>query len=241
MSSTPAPYLRGGPVTAVFPTGYIPSAASGGVAPFGLLDVVTASGNIYHWAEQKCNVPPVVTVGGEFETAQTYQGWLTGQPKFQTYGSTETDTGTISVQNLSGNTIQRDVALAFSKYEFIGALVIYRLWRGDAEQSIFTFIGNVTDADIDETQMDLTLEGFGNYSAITAPFANIDVSCPLSFASVACGSTSPTPCQQSYGSCTSIERFMGVIIQWDSANSLAPAVQIAQPAPAVLRNPARPF
>lgn len=238
MSSSPAPYLNGGLVTI---GGSSANASSGGVAPFGLLQLLTASGNLYNWSEQKCSADSAFAIGSGPYVPLTFLPWLTGQAKFQISGTTQTDTGSISVQNVSGNTVTRDVSTAFSKSEFIGALAIYRLWRADAEQSIFFFMGNVTSAAVSETQMDLSLEGFGNYSAVTAPFANIDVSCPLSFGSEACASMSPTPCQQSYGTCTSIERFMGVIIQWDSANLIAPFTSIAQPAPVVARNPARPF
>ena len=165
-----------------------------------------------------------------------YTEWLIDKQRFQLFGSTQTDTGTLSVQNLSGNTVQRDVALAYARNEFIGAFVYYRLWRADAEFAIFQFMGNVVDADIDEQVMDLTLEGFGNYSAIRAPAYAIDVACPLFFGSMACGSTAATPCQQSYGTCSSIERFAGAVVQWDFSNGIAPLVQIAQPPPVASAN-----
>jgi len=170
-----------------------------------------------------------------------YLDWLVKTQHFQLFGSTQTDTATLSVQNLSGNTVERDVALAYAKNEFIGAFVYYRLWRADAECAIFQFAGNVVDADIDEEVMELTLEGFGNYSAIRAPAYAIDVACPLFFGSIACGSTSPTPCQQSYGTCTSIERFAGALVQWDFSDGVTPLVQIAQPPPVAAANLARPF
>jgi hypothetical protein len=64
----------------------------------------------------------------------------------------------------------------------------------------------------------------------------------LFFGSAACGSTNPTPCQNTYGTCTSIERFAGVIIYWvDGAFTVAPTTQIAQPPPVNVQNKARAF
>lgn len=171
-----------------------------------------------------------------------YQGWIMGAPRFTLTGTTQTNTGTIQVQNKSGNTVTRDAATAFSQQEFIGALVVYRLWRADSEAAIFTFIGNVSAVEIDDDTMTLTLEGFGNWSAILAPAVNIDPTCGLYFGSGECGSTSSTPCQNTYGTCTSIERFKGVIAAWDWASQAAiTLVQIAQPPPVVVHNPARAF
>jgi len=214
-----------------------PMSASGGCAPVSLVEIRTLSGNTYFLSEQRGIWNSIINGTTENE----YQDWLVGQQQFHETGTTATDTASLSIQNLSGNTVERDMALAYAKNEFVGAFVYYRLWRADAETAIFTFTGNVTDADIDENVMDLSVEGFGNYSAVKVPSYDIDVSCPLFFGSEACGSTSPTPCNQSYGDCSSIERFAGIVVQWNFSNSSAPLVQIAQPAPAVSYNPARAF
>jgi len=216
---------------------YLPLAASGTVEPISLLEILTVSGNIYLFSEGNVGDMPSILKGG---STNAYKGWVTGQPTFQTFGSTQTDTGSISLQNISGNTVQRDAALLVSQYELIGAFVYYRLWNIAGEQSLFTFMGSITGVEVDETQMDLSLEGFDNYSMIRC-LDDIGVSCPLTFASPQCASTSPTPCQQSYGTCTSIERFKGVIIQWSTDNQSPPTVQVAQPAPAVSYNSARAF
>jgi hypothetical protein len=170
-----------------------------------------------------------------------YKGWIIGQPKFTLTGTTQTDTGTIDVQNYSGNTVMRDVATAFSEDEFIGAFIYFRLWRSDSEYAVFTFMGTVSECDVSDDRMTLALEGFGNWSNCIAPACNIDATCGLTFGSVECGSTSPTPCQNTYGTCTSIERFKGTIAQWDWANQGASLVQIAQPPPVISHNPARAF
>jgi phage-related protein len=214
-----------------------PMSSSGGCAPVSLFEIQTVTGNTYYFSEQRGEWNSIING----TTGNLYEDWIVGTPKFQLHGSTETDTAAFSVQNLSGNTVQRDMALAYSRNEFIGAFVYYRLWRADAEQAIFSFMGNIVDADIDESTIDFSIEGFGNFSNIVAPAYLIDVSCPLYFGSIACGSTSPTPCNQSYGDCSSIERFAGVVLQWDYTNEIQPLVQISQPAPGINYNPARPF
>lgn len=214
-----------------------PMSASGGCAAISLCEVRTVAGDTYFWSEQDCVWNSIING----TAANRYVAWLVGQQRFKVTGTTQTDTASLTVQNLSGNTVQRDAALAYAKDEFIGAFVYYRLWRSDAEQAIFQFAGNVVDAEIDEETLQLSIEGFGNSSNIVAPAFLIDVSCPLSFSSIACGSTSPTPCNQSYGSCSSIERFAGALTQWDYQNGTRPLVQITQPEPAVTFNPARAF
>jgi hypothetical protein len=191
-------------------TTFVPLAASGLVAPRTLVEVQTAAGDLYLWSEHKGLYPSAINGGG---IAQ-YLDWLVGQQKFTLFGTTQTDTATISVQNISGNTVQRDIAMAFSRVEFIGAFVYARIWRGDSMAALLT------------------------YSAVRAPAYDIDKSCPLLFGSVACGSTSPTPCDQSYGGCLSINRFAGAVTQWDDECS---NVEMAQPAPAVFYNTGRAF
>lgn len=214
-----------------------PMSSAGGCAPVTLVEVKTVTGNTYFWSEHRSSWNSVI----DGTPSNLYLDWLVGAPTFQLYGSTQTSTGSLSVQNLSGNTVQRDVALAYARSEFIGAFVYVRIWRADAETAEFIFTGNIVDADIDEQTMELTIEGFDNYSTIKAPSYLVDVSCGLNFGGIACGSTAAFPCQQSYGTCTSIERFQGVVVQWDFADGIAPLVQIAQPAPAVSFNPGRAF
>jgi hypothetical protein len=96
----------------------------------------------------------------------------------------------------------------------------------------------VKEVQIGDTSMVLQIEGFGNYSAIDAPSYDIDVTCPLTFGSTACGSTSSTPCDQTFGNCSQKNRFAGVIAEWLTE---VPNQQLAQPAPTNNFNPRRAF
>lgn len=221
---------------AALPSG-VATFAAGGVSPISLLEVQTVSGNQYFWSDQNIAGIPSVLTGA----AANFAGWIVGQPVFQLFGSIQTDTATIDLQNISGNTVEREAALALSEHEFIGAFIYFRLWDAAAEVSTFIFMGTVAAAELDDETLTLHINGFDNWSDTQAVTFNIDVACPLSFGSMQCGSVAAVPCLQSYGTCSSIERFAGVVIQWNSVVAQPPLVQIAQPPPAVAFNPARQF
>lgn len=215
----------------------LPFQSAAALSPVGSLTLTTRDTSVYRWSEQGTNTQPVV-----LNTPDTnFRGWLVGSQKFQLHGSTETDTANISVQNISGDTIKRDAARAFSEHELIGASVVYQLVDDASEVVLLLFKGYVSDAELNDQTLDLTIEGFANWSAVRAPAFSIGVSCGLFFGSAQCGSTASMPCNQTYGSCSSVERFQGVIVQWNSSNFNPPANQISQPAPAAAYNPARTF
>ena len=210
-------------------------AASGGVAPIVLVEIQTISGKFLYISEAGTSANSVLSGAA----LVAYQPWLIGATKFTIYRSTTTYRAQFTIQNLSGDTVFRDMAKFFSANELTGALVCMRIWRGDSATAIFQFVGQMLDPLADEMSFECSVEGFGNWSAIKAPNYQISISCPLYFGGVACGSTAATPCQQSYGTCTSIERFAGSIEQW---SGFGPSMtQNAQPAPLITFNPARKF
>jgi hypothetical protein len=217
-------------VTTVAIAVYYTRSAAGRV--FGDADSQLARG-VFFWSEHKAKWPSVIT--GQLEQ---FLDFITEPVRIKLYASAQTDTASVTIQNISGNTVQRDAARAFTRQELIGALAIIRIWRGDAETALLTFVGNVKDVDLDDKSLVLDIDGFGNWSAIAVPSYDIDTACPLTFASPACGSTSPTPCDQTYGTCSQINRFAGVLVQWLSET---PDVQIAQPVPTNTFNNRRPF
>ena len=117
------------------------------------------------------------------------------------------------------------------------ALVYYRLWSIDCEYSLFDFQGNVDDAEVaaDGDSMTLSLEGFCAWSKIKTPLFQIGVGCGLTFGSSQCGSTAATPCNNSYGTCSSTNRFNGIVLEWNGAQ--LDYTQTVQPAPLRLYNP----
>ncbi|QHN04432.1 hypothetical protein FTO74_14445 [Granulicella sp. WH15] len=223
--------------------------ANGGSPPVCLLEVLTISNNLYFWSDGSPKVVAVLNTyplpgsgdGGILTLPPVqFQPWITTPPVFRTYKSTQTATATITIQNVSGDSIRRDAALSFSKDEFSSALIYFRLWREDCELSEFSFQGNVDEIDIDADgdSMTLTVEGFCNWSKITAPNRQIGVSCTLRFGTVNCGSTSAIPCDNSYGTCSSIERFDGIVLEWNGA--ALDYTQYAQAAPTRVFNGRNP-
>jgi hypothetical protein len=227
-----------GPIEGTVSVGTVGLISAAGVSPISLVHLTT-NRQEYWWSEANISI---ASEGDSAGAAGNYMGWLVGQPKFQIFGSTQTDTGSISIQNISGNTVQRDASLQVSEYEFVGAFVSYLLYDAASQTALFSFTGNIADVTyIDEQQIDFSLEGFCNWSAVQAVPYNIGPTCGLYFGSMECGSTAATPCQQTYGNCSSIERFKGFVAQWNVSNLSSPLVQIAQPAPLVSFNPARTF
>lgn len=204
-----------------------------GMAVFYLPAAVQSVPDGFFFSEQDCKWPSIIT--GNLER---FLPWLDAPVTLQLPGSVATSTAKVSIQNISGNTVERDAAKMFTENGLIGQLCIIRIWRGDAEKSLLTFMGNVKDVDLQESSLVIDIDGFDNWSAITAPSYDIDTACPLTFASKACGSTSATPCDQTFGTCSQVNRFAGVLAQWLVE---LPDVQIAQPVPLNNYNNRRAF
>lgn len=218
-------------------------AASGGGAPVSLLEVLTSANAYYAWSDSNITsqgaLPvPTTVMGVTTLNLQTpaFLPWLLSAGPFRRSSNTTTSSGQVVVQNLSGDTVRRDVSQIFSQQAMVGALVYFRAWLADCEFATYSFAGSVIGADIeaDGLAMTLQLEGIANWAKLDAPYKDIGVSCPLSFGSVECGSISPTPCDNSYGTCTSTERFQGFLSEWVGAKLVT--TQYVQPAPLRLAN-----
>jgi hypothetical protein len=204
-------------------------------ATTNLIEIVTRSGNLLAISEQKITATSMQTDVDAIE----FKPWLIGAPVYHEYRSTQTDTAQCEVQNLSGDTIYRDVAKFFSANELTGALFLSRIWSVESESALYTFIGKMEEPEITDESLSLHANSIKNWSAVKAPPYHIGETCGLDFGSIACGSTATTPCNQSYGTCSAIERFQGVITQWNG--SPINYTQISQPAQTVELNNKRPF
>ncbi len=177
-----------------------------------------------------------IVVNTSLPSTVTFLPWIASPPSFHSYGTTQTTTASMSIQNVSGDTVQRDASLVMLRDELTNAIFFYRLYKADCEVDVVRVMGYVADPEIDADGEKLTmnLKGYSNWSEIDAPDSEIGVSCGLQFGSMACGSTSPTPCNNSYGTCTSIERYKGVITEWSGAE--LNYAQTVQPQPLRLAN-----
>src|SRR5260370_7370722 len=108
-----------------------------------LIDVQRADGTNYFWS----------TVEGQFLSRltgamQQYKPWITQPPAIKMTRSLQADAGTFKIQNLSGNTIDREVAALFRAGEFEGAYVVYRPWLLPFDAAPFEFHGFITEQDV---------------------------------------------------------------------------------------------
>jgi hypothetical protein len=172
----------------------------------------------------------------------TFVPWIIKAPVITQCKSTQASTFRLSIQNLSGNTVQRDASQIFSEHEFYGALIYLRLWRLDCESSLLDFQGNITKVTLnaDGDSMDLSGEGSFNWAKVTAPTVQIGATCGNSYNAVGafseCGAfAGSTPCTNSYGTCQQLTRFKGVVTEWSGQQ--VDYSQYAQPIPLRPYNP----
>jgi hypothetical protein len=106
-----------------------------------VLDLIAMDGTTYHWANAEVDITPVLPptlpgtrpawlAGQAFQPANYdthYYPWLLSAEGFHHYRSQESDTATIEIQDVSGNTLQRDMAGLIVGTSFEGALLLSRV------------------------------------------------------------------------------------------------------------------
>ncbi len=244
--------------------------ASGGPAPVTLMEVLTIGNALYFWSDASIVAPTVLyadaVASGTPSTGLPHPMLAASSPAFITmkgsspipygsfvpwilaplvlteYKSTQTSTFSVTIQNLTGDTVRRDISQIMATQILVGALVYFRIWQVSSSTAIKSFLGKITEVEVEAggTKMTVSGMGFCAWSAIPAPREDLGVSCGNIFngsgSFYACGSTSATPCTNSYGSCTSKNRFKGIVTEWIGA--VQSFDQYAQPNPLRLYNPA---
>jgi hypothetical protein len=196
----------------------------GAVAPIYLLDVLTLDGYSYHWSSMPIpsaaamGCSPLLTGNPPAWNAQlriaewddTYLAWLLRAGPFQLSRSMQSDIGSFVIQNVSGNTLQRDMNQLISRATFEGAVFAYREWNLDAAVVEFEFHGQLSVLDITETQAEFAAEQGTNPSEYQGLLLFTET-CPWRYASAACADTSDNPCQNSFQTCRQPSRYGGVV------------------------------
>lgn len=202
-----------------------------GLAPANLLDLQTVEGNVYYWADRKltapCVIPPEDGVAGQ---VVTYSPWLLNVGAFKFFRSLQTITGSFLIQNISGDSMARDVEKILRASAIEGALAVYRMWEGAAQAARREVHGTLTADQITETELQLKFTGLLNPSQGDAPAESYSETCQLVWGSLRCGATGSTECQYSFQSCQVIERFMGTMNSyeknWGEAVVTVPTTQL---------------
>lgn len=153
-------------------------------APLQLLDIQTVGGIVYYWSDFAGTYPS--RIGG---SSVIYSAYLKICGPFRLSRSMRTDGGEIVVQNLSGNSLDRDVLGQMRAGEFEGALAIFRLWDLELGAAMWEFHGCLTSQEIDEIEARFSLKQLLDASTVDVPFETYNANCSWLYKSPPCGST----------------------------------------------------
>lgn len=206
--------------------------AKSGAAPVLLLDVLALDGTSYHWSN--CaplppitpvypttlpGTPPAAWLAGlaippaDYDTY--YFPWLLSATGFVQNRAMQSVTATIEVQNVSGNTLQRDLAGLLTARTFEGALFALREYNLTAQAAEFEQHGRLTILSATEMECQFGANELFNPNDYDGnPYAYSET-CQWQFGSPQCGSTAgndsafATPCDNTYTTCHQPNRFGG--------------------------------
>jgi hypothetical protein len=208
--------MRPGP-----PNGASRAAARSGIAPALLLDVQTPSGDTHYWSDRPLrNMTPVIppATGGPLVN---YVPWLLGSGTLTYNRSTVTDTGSLTVQNVSGNVLQRDFEKIARRSTLEGSLFVFRYYQVDLAWAWIEQHGTLSCGEAG-TFVPLNLQQLFAGSDDT-PNQQVSETCQLMWAAGRCPSTQATECLYTYASCQVIERFVGIQTAFETNNPAAAA------------------
>ena len=195
--------MRPGPVS-------VGGRARGGVAPAILLDVQTLAGDTYYWADRTvAGVAAVIPPAPGLPAVPVYQPWLLGTGTYSFNRSTSTDTGSVTLQNLSGDVLASDFERIVRKATIEGSLYVLRYYQLDLGFAWLEQHGTLTVGDTSRTSASLKLSQLLQGQDDT-PEQDVSETCQLVWAGKRCGATGPTECLYTYSSCQVPVHFVGI-------------------------------
>jgi hypothetical protein len=196
-----------------------------GIAPVNLLEVQDTNGNNYFWADRKIIAPSELTGANE-----TFLPWLLSAPSFTFNRSAVADVGSFKLQNVSGNTLARDVEVMLRGSTLEGAQFIYRCWQAAAQAAWIEVHGTLT---LDPAGVDTAIfKGTDIFASSQddTPQETYSETCQLQWGGKRCGSTQSTECLYSFQSCQVTERPMIALNDyeknWGETSANSPVVVI---------------
>jgi hypothetical protein len=184
--------------------------ARSAVAATHLVDLQDVNGNCYYWGSRSIVAPSVITANNTPASNQ-YVPWVLGVPKLQFHRSQRSDSITIVLQNLSGDTLQSDFQSLATRNALTGAMLVYRRWHAAAEAASREFHAKVTGVSDPAKTVSITAGPIDNENEDITPAYQLGEICQWRWSSPQCGSTQPTPCQQSFPTCQVTARFFGIV------------------------------
>lgn len=150
-----------------------------------------------------------ITLTQNYDVAplQFYNGWIKSGCSFTCTRDLSTNAGDLILQNLSGNSINRDVSLAVKSHEFEGALAITRLWLPLLDAAIKEFHCYLTEQNMREDEVEFR-EGQLFDPAQYFVASDIETTeCTWRYKSLMCGSTgTATSCNKTLVACQDATR-----------------------------------
>lgn len=155
----------------------------GGLTIIHLLDVLRADGSSYFWGSHE-GVFPCGLDGSN----RTYKPWLKEPyPEIELSRSMASDAGDLLLQNLSGNTIDRDVAALLKAREFDGAYFVYRHWAIPEDAAYFEMDGYLKDQSRDDEQASFRMNQLFSPAELSAYDGLQTRDCGWRYRSAQCG------------------------------------------------------
>lgn len=180
------------------------------IAPCSLLDVQTVDGNIYYWSDRALSgLPAAITVDGSAQSV-TYEAWLMSAPTFTFNRSMQTDVGSFTLQNVSGDSISRDFEKVTRRSALEGAFFIYRYWDVGGEFAWIEVHGTLTVTGVPSRIAQLGASQLFSGQDDT-PAGTYSESCQLIWGEKRCGATGNTECLYSYRTCQVTEHYVGIL------------------------------
>lgn len=144
-----------------------------------------------------------------------YLPWLLEVPSFTFHRSLVTDMGSFVIQNLSGDTLSRDMEKLLRASALEGAFFVYRCWQPDAEAAWLEVHGVLSVEDVGVDTVTFKAAQLINPSQLDTPLEEYCETCQIQWAGRRCGSTQSTECSYSFPTCQVIERPMIVMNDYE--------------------------
>ena len=164
-----------------------------------LLDIQIADGTIFHWSDWQGSFATVLG-----SSPANYEPRIKSVGPLSTSRDQSTDAGDVTVENVGGNSVERDVATALRDRELAGALAVLRIYDNGTEEVLIEVHGYFADPDVTETEVTLRLRQLGDPNRLNVPDRDYCEQCDVPvYKGVECGSTSSeAACDRTYANCT---------------------------------------
>lgn len=218
------------------------SRQGGAFVPTILVDIQTLDGTQYFWSDYEGRYPTKFTGATQF-----YNGWIKSGCKFTCTKDMSSNEGDLLLQNISGNTIDRDVAAALKNHEFEGAYAVTRLWITLLDAAIREFHCSLTEQNTKEDEVGFREpQLFDPTQYVIAGDVQAET-CTFRFKSAQCGSTgTAVSCPKRLVDCQDAtrlaqERYPGILTTMPNTVNVPPLAGLGQkpprPAPGGGRRP----